>query len=85
MVCPEAATHLDLDAGLDAALDAARSGDEDAFVALYRDLQPRLIRYATVLVGADAEDVTGETWLHLARDLRRFAGDLDGFRGWVAT
>ncbi|SDH22172.1 RNA polymerase sigma factor [Pseudonocardia oroxyli] len=78
VVCPP---HLDLDA----ALAAARAGDEEAFVALYRDLQPRLIRYATALVGADAEDVTGETWLHVARDLRRFTGDLDGFRGWVTT
>ncbi|MCF7548006.1 RNA polymerase sigma factor [Pseudonocardia sp. WMMC193] len=78
VVCPP---HLDLDA----ALAAARAGDEEAFVALYRDLQPRLIRYATALVGADAEDVTGETWLHVARDLRRFTGDLDGFRGWATT
>ncbi|HXV92610.1 MAG TPA: RNA polymerase sigma factor [Pseudonocardia sp.] len=76
------------DAGLpdlEAALHAARSGSEAGFVALYRDLQPRLLRYATALVGADAEDVTAETWLQVARDLHGFRGDLDGFRGWAST
>jgi RNA polymerase sigma-70 factor, ECF subfamily len=70
---------------LDEALRAASRGDEAGFVALYRDLQPRLLRYATALVGAEAEDVTAETWLQVARDLRGFRGDLDGFRGWVST
>jgi RNA polymerase sigma-70 factor (ECF subfamily) len=73
------------DADMDEALRAARGGDEMGFVILYRDLQPRLLRYATALVGAEAEDVTAETWLHVARDLRGFTGDLDGFRGWVTT
>ena len=73
------------DTGLETALGAARAGEEWGFVALYRDLQPRLLRYATALVGAEAEDVTAETWLHVARDLHRFDGELDGFRGWVST
>jgi RNA polymerase sigma-70 factor (ECF subfamily) len=70
---------------LEEALRAASRGDEAGFVALYRDLQPRLLRYATALIGAEAEDVTAETWLQVARDLRGFTGDLDGFRGWVST
>ncbi|QYN34170.1 RNA polymerase sigma factor [Pseudonocardia sp. DSM 110487] len=73
------------EAGLDDALRRASRGDEAGFVALYRDLQPRLLRYATALVGAEAEDVTAETWLQVARDLHGFQGDLDGFRGWVST
>jgi RNA polymerase sigma-70 factor, ECF subfamily len=73
------------EADLDEALRAASRGEEAGFVALYRDLQPRLLRYATALVGAEAEDVTAETWLQVARDLRGFRGDLDGFRGWVST
>jgi RNA polymerase sigma-70 factor (ECF subfamily) len=72
-------------ADLDGALRAALAGDERGFRALYRDLQPRLLRYASALVGAEAEDVTAETWLHVARDLHRFTGDVDGFRGWVST
>jgi RNA polymerase sigma-70 factor, ECF subfamily len=74
-----------VDDSLDEALRAARGGDEAGFVVLYRDLQPRLLRYATALVGAEAEDVTAETWLQVARDLRHFSGDVDRFRGWVST
>ncbi|GLZ81218.1 DNA-directed RNA polymerase sigma-70 factor [Actinorhabdospora filicis] len=73
------------DTELSACVDAARSGDEDAFRALFRAVQPRLLRYLRVLVGADAEDVASETWLQIARDLRGFKGDFDGFRGWAAT
>jgi RNA polymerase sigma-70 factor (ECF subfamily) len=76
----------DLSADLTAALRAAQHGDEAGFVVIYRDMQPRLLRYATVLVGWDgAEDVTAEAWLQVSRDLHRFAGDVDRFRGWAAT
>ncbi|MET9885667.1 RNA polymerase sigma factor [Streptomyces sp. NPDC006430] len=64
---------------------AARDGDEGAFGALFRAVQPGLLRYLGVLVGIEAEDVASETWLQIARDLRSFQGDFDGFRGWVAT
>ena len=70
---------------LDVALLHAQAGDENAFRALYRDIHPRILRYLTAMVGTDAEDVASETWLHVARDLHSFAGDSDGFRGWVAT
>lgn len=67
------------------AIGAARAGDHAAFAELYVDLHPRLLRYAGSLVGQDAEDVTAEAWLQIARDLRRFDGDVMGFRGWTAT
>jgi RNA polymerase sigma-70 factor (ECF subfamily) len=52
------------------ALSAAQTGAEWGFIALYRDLQPRMLRYVAALVGfADAEDVMAEAWLHVARDL----------------
>ncbi|MEV0647907.1 RNA polymerase sigma factor [Phytomonospora sp. NPDC050363] len=70
---------------LSSLIEAARRGDEDAFRLLYREVQPRLLRYLRALVGADAEDVASETWLHIARDLHGFDGDFDGFRGWAAT
>jgi len=73
-------------ANLPAALHAVRNGDDSGFSALYRDLQPRLVRYATVLVGRDdADDVTAEAWLQIARDLHSFTGNLDDFRGWAST
>lgn len=70
---------------LSRALRAAQEGDETAFRLLYRDTQPRLLRFATALAGADAEDVASEAWLQISRDLPAFRGDLDGFRGWTAT
>src|ERR1700759_1123826 len=60
---------------------AAQQGDERAFRVLYRDMQPRLLRYLRAMVGEDAEDVASEAWLHIARDLAGFSGDSDGFRG----
>lgn len=66
------------------ALRSAQDGDERSFVTIYRTLHPGLLRYATVLIGADAEDATAEAWLQIARDLRSFSGDADAFRGWTA-
>lgn len=66
-------------------VERARKGDEGAFRIIYRDIQPRILRYLSAIVGDDAEDVASETWLHVARDLPSFTGDSDGFRGWVAT
>jgi RNA polymerase sigma-70 factor (ECF subfamily) len=70
---------------LEEAVRDARAGSSAAFRVLYRDTQPRLLRYLRTLVGDDAEDVASETWLQIARDLRHFSGDLDGFRGWAST
>lgn len=73
------------DGDVAAAIVLAQRGDEHAFRLLYRAIQPNLCRYLRVLVGQDAEDVASEAWLQIARDLRSFSGDADGFRGWTAT
>jgi RNA polymerase sigma-70 factor, ECF subfamily len=73
------------DAGLGEALVRAQRGDAEAFRLLYRDLQPRLLRYLHALGGQDAEDIASETWLQVTRDLAGFTGSYDGFRGWVTT
>ncbi|MFD7919168.1 sigma-70 family RNA polymerase sigma factor [Streptomyces sp. NPDC059740] len=73
------------DSRLTAAVQAAQDGDEAAFRIVYRMVQPRLLAYVRTLVGeADAEDVASEAWLQIARDLDRFTGDADRFRGWAA-
>ncbi|WP_030422279.1 RNA polymerase sigma factor [Streptomyces sp. SCSIO 75703] len=73
------------DAELTAAVRAAQDGDETAFRTVYRTVHPRLLGYTRTLVGdLDAEDVTSEAWLQIARDLDRFHGDADRFRGWAA-
>ncbi|WP_207206663.1 RNA polymerase sigma factor [Nocardioides ganghwensis] len=72
--------------GLDHAVEAMQAGDEAAFRLVYRHVQPPLLRYLTVLVGpTDAEDVASEAWTQAFRDLDRFSGDADGFRGWITT
>jgi len=68
-----------------AQLAAAQDGDETGFAALWRDLQPPLLRYLGVAAGPAAEDLASETWIRVARDLATFHGDERGFRGWVFT
>jgi DNA-directed RNA polymerase specialized sigma24 family protein len=70
---------------VDGTVGLAQRGDPEAFRVLYRDIQPRLLRYLHALVGQDAEDVAAETWLQITRDLPAFSGDYDHFRGWTAT
>ncbi|MEV6397803.1 RNA polymerase sigma factor [Streptomyces sp. NPDC051907] len=73
------------DAELTAAVLAAQDGDERAFRTVYRAVHPRLLGYVRTLVGEpEAEDVASEAWLQIARDLDRFSGDADRFRGWAA-
>jgi RNA polymerase sigma-70 factor (ECF subfamily) len=64
---------------------AAQRGDEEAFRLLYREVQPRLLRYLRTLVPGEAEDVAADVWLEIARGLHGFRGDVDAFRGWAAT
>jgi RNA polymerase sigma-70 factor (ECF subfamily) len=78
--------ETDDDVRLTAAIAAARGGDEMAFRTVYRSVHPRLLGYLRTLVGEpDAEDVASEAWLQITRDLGRFSGDADRFRGWAAT
>jgi RNA polymerase sigma-70 factor (ECF subfamily) len=70
---------------LDVVVSAACAGDESAFVVLFREIEPRLLRYLRTLCGADAEDIAAETWIQVTRGMARFSGDAKGFRGWVFT
>jgi RNA polymerase sigma-70 factor (ECF subfamily) len=66
-------------------LKAATHGDEEAFGRLWRDLQPRLLRYFIVAAPAAAEDLASETWLAVVRGLDRFKGNEPAFRAWMFT
>jgi RNA polymerase sigma-70 factor, ECF subfamily len=68
-----------------AVLAAAARGDEHAFGRLWRELQPRLLRYLMVVAHGAAEDVASETWLAVIRGIARFQGDEPAFRAWVFT
>jgi RNA polymerase sigma-70 factor (ECF subfamily) len=76
---------MDAEVDLAYAVGRAQRGDGEAFRLLYRDIQPRLLRYLHAIAGQDAEDIASETWLQVTRDLPGFSGTYDGFRGWVAT
>jgi RNA polymerase sigma-70 factor (ECF subfamily) len=81
----EAGANAGVTADLGVAVGRAQRGDGEAFRLLYRDIQPRLLRYLHAIAGQDAEDIASETWLQVTRDLPGFSGSYDGFRGWVAT
>jgi RNA polymerase sigma-70 factor, ECF subfamily len=70
-------------AAFQAILSAAVRGDEDAFAALWRNLQPALLNYLKVIAPDVAEDIAVETWLKVIRQLGHFHGDEPAFRSWV--
>jgi len=66
-------------------LSAARGGAEWAWGELYREHAPAVLGYLRARRAPDPEDVLGEVFLQLARDLPRFEGDAGAFRAWVFT
>lgn len=70
---------------LDDALARACAGDEAGFLELWRNFQPRLLRFLRVVGCADPDDAASETWLQVVRDLHTFAGGQDEFRRWLFT
>jgi RNA polymerase sigma-70 factor (ECF subfamily) len=62
-----------------------RSGDEDAFLTLYRRRQPSLYRFATHMSGSAevAEDVTQEVFLALLRGECGFNPDRGSLSGYL--
>jgi RNA polymerase sigma-70 factor (ECF subfamily) len=66
-------------------LAAAQSGGEWALAAIYRDLNPPLLRYLAVQAPGAGEDLASETWLGAARRLSAFRGDEKAFRAWLFT
>ena len=57
-------------------------GGHDA-ATLYRALAPAVLGYLRSQRVPDAEDVLGEVFLGVARDLHKFKGDADDCRRWV--
>lgn len=50
---------------------------------VYRALAPSVLGYLRAQRLSDPEDVLGDVFLHVARDLRRFKGDDAALRRWV--
>lgn len=68
-----------------AVMSAAQGGSEEAFSALWHDVNPALLRYLRVIAPGMAEDVAAETWSHVVRRLTSFRGDEAAWRAWLFT
>src|SRR5215210_896941 len=85
MACPALASPPMAPERFDGLLAAARGGDESAWAEIWRDLSPAVLGYLRGSSLSDPEDALGEAFLQAARDLHKFDGDWQGFRGWVFT
>lgn len=66
-------------------LEAARAGAEWAWTELYRDLAPAILGYLRARRAEDPEDLLGEVFLLVVRNLSAFEGDERQFRTWALT
>lgn len=66
-------------------LRRSRRGDAEAFAELWRDTNPMLLRYLTVIAGSAAEDLASHAWIRAIERLGSFTGDEAGFRRWLVT
>jgi len=76
---------LALGESFEGVLAAARTGADWAWEALYRDLAPLVHGYLRSRGAGEPEDLTGEVFLAIARDLPSFTGNEGSFRSWVLT
>lgn len=70
------------------ALANARRGDEAGFTILWRHHNSKLTRFTQsrlVNSSIDADEIVSETWLNVARDLRKFEGGPSEFAAWLYT
>lgn len=64
-------------------LRAAQAGEEAAFVRLWRDANPAMVRYLRVVGHDDPYDEACEGWMTVVRGLPQFAGDETDWRAWL--
>lgn len=68
-----------------ALLDAAREGHEPSWTEIYGAFSPQLLGFIRGQGVPDPEDVLGQVWLDIARNLAKFEGGEEQFRGWAFT
>jgi RNA polymerase sigma factor (sigma-70 family) len=69
----------------DRLLLAARARAEWAWAEIYRELSPGVLGHLRARGAREPEDLTGEVFLQVVRDLPSFAGKGSDFRSWVFT
>jgi len=66
-------------------LEAAQAGAEWAWSRLYGDIAGPVLGYLRTRGATEPEDLVGEVFLQVARNLGTFTGDYPAFRSWVFT
>lgn len=64
-------------------VQAARVGADWAWVVIYRDLSPSVLRYLQARGAKEPEDLLGEVFVAVVRSLPSFEGTESEFRAWV--
>ncbi len=71
------------DPDFQALLSAARTGADWAWATVYREYSPAVLRYLRGRGAREAEDLLGEVFLQIVRNLAGFDGSERDFRTWV--
>lgn len=69
----------------DTRLEAATAGDEAAWRWLFRLISGRVVAFLIARGASDPEGVAGDTFLDIARSIRRFSGGESDFVSWSLT
>jgi RNA polymerase sigma factor (sigma-70 family) len=75
--------HLRLEDRSQGALTGARTGQDWAWAAIYHDLAPPLLGYLRARGAAEPEDLLGELFLQMVRDIECFTGGERDLRAWA--
>lgn len=73
------------DQDYESVIQAARSGAEWAWTAIYRELAPSILRYLRAHGAREPEDVLGEVFVLIVRNLPGFEGGGRELRAWAFT
>jgi RNA polymerase sigma factor (sigma-70 family) len=76
---------MSLGEGFPGVLAAARGGEEWAWRAIYEEFAPQVRGYLRGRGEAEPDDLLGETFLQVVRDLPSFEGAEAELRAWVLT
>lgn len=78
-------TNAPVDAlDFDQLVEEAVHGSDSAFTLLWRNFQPRMVRYLAMFTN-EPEDLCSEVWIKIATSIKSFQGDSKAFKGWIYT
>ena len=81
----EKSTDAQVDAlDFDQLVEEAVRGSDSAFTLLWRNYQPRMVRYLAMFTN-EPEDLCSEVWIKIATSIKSFQGDSRAFKGWIYT